>query len=406
LAASTLILMLPTIAGCKPRNTPATTPQMDTAPGYWVRVLLINDAHGFDLSLETGFAVAATGAESPPQAFARQDGPMRVSVVAGRISIADLPVHAFEVDILPDPPHIIGIDGSGHRGQLRICVNPDGRTLDAINMVPLEPYLAGVVGAEMPQYWEPAALQAQAIAARTYCLYTKRRFGKGRTWDLSRTQASQVYKGVDGETERVWDAVNQTRGMVLTTPNRDGQTDLFPAYYSSTCGGHTENCENVFGEAFSALMGVPCPYCKDVARPGSFFWPVVRMDKARVAELLAARYPRLRRLGQVAAIAPADVSRYDKFSRITRLELRGENGVDYLRGEDFRLTLDPSGRQLRSAACEIHENADQWEFQAGRGWGHGVGMCQCGAQGMARQGKTAEQILLHYYSNAKLVRLY
>lgn len=399
-------MMLPAAAGCKPRNTPATTPQMDTASAYWVRVLLINDALGFDLSLDTGFAVAATGASGPPQTFTRQDGPMKVSVIAGRISIADLPIHAFEVDILPDPPHIIGIDGSGHRGQLRISVNPDGRTLDAINMVPLEPYLAGVVGAEMPQYWEPAALQAQAVAARTYCLYTKRRFGKGRTWDLSRTQASQVYKGVDGETERVWDAVNQTRGMVLAAPNKDGAMDLFPAYYSSTCGGHTEDCENVFGEAFSALVGVPCPYCKDVAKPKSFFWPVVRMDKARVTELLVARYPRFRRLGRITAIAAADLSRYDRFSRITRVELRGENGVDYLRGEDFRLSLDSSGRQLRSTAFDIHENADQWEFLGGRGWGHGVGMCQCGVQGMARQEKTAEQILLHYYPNAKLVRLY
>ncbi len=402
-----LLSMLPTVAGCKARNTPNTTPQMDTDPRYWVRVLLVNNSTEFDLSLDTGFAVATTGSKGPPQVFPKQEGSMKVSIIAGRIAIGELPVHAFEVDILPDPPHIIGVNGSGHRGQLRISVNSDGRTIDAINMVPLEPYLAGVVGAEMPQYWEPAALQAQAIAARTYCLYTKNRFGKNRTWDLSRTQASQVYKGVDGESERIWDAVTKTRGMVLTAPTDDGTTEVFPAYYSSTCGGHTEDCAKVFGESFTGLTPVPCPYCKDVAKPKSFFWPIVKLDKTRVTELLSDRYPNLRGLGQITVITPVGLSQYEKFSRITRVELQGSTGSrDYLRGEDFRLSLDPSGRKLRSTAFEIQENGDQWEFTGGRGWGHGVGMCQCGVQGMARQGKTVEEILQHYYPKAKLVRLY
>ncbi len=69
-------------------------------------------------------------------------------------------------------------------------------------------------------------------------------------------------------------------------------------------------------------------------------------------------------------------------------------------------SIDPTGRKLKSTICSIINMGDKWAFLSGRGYGHGVGMCQCGAQGMARQGKTAEQILFHYYPGSKIVRVY
>ena len=71
-------------------------------------------------------------------------------------------------------------------------------------------------------------------------------------------------------------------GQILVSKGDDDTEIFFPAYYSSTCGGHTEDCENVFGESFPALKGVPCQYCKNVARPRFFFWPIVRIDKQQV----------------------------------------------------------------------------------------------------------------------------
>ena len=92
---------------------------------------------------------------------------------------------------------------------------------------------------------------------------------------------------------------------------------------------------------------------------------------------------------------------------MTLVKLVGSNGKsDFLRAEDFRLTIDPTGRKLQSTVCQVVNMGDKWEFLAGIGYGHGVGMCQCGAQGMARKGETAEQILFHYYRGSKIVRVY
>jgi stage II sporulation protein D len=79
---------------------------------------------------------------------------------------------------------------------------------------------------------------------------------------------------------------------------------------------------------------------------------------------------------------------------------------DFLRAEDFRLTVDPSGRKVRSTGCRIISMGHKWAFVAGRGYGHGVGMCQSGAQALAREGKTARQILAYYYPGSKIVKLY
>ncbi len=115
---------------------------------------------------------------------------------------ATTPLAGKEVVLSPEQPCIFGLNGLKYRGWLKLVVNREGQSFDAINLVPLEPYLAGVVGEEMPDYWEPEALRAQAIAARTYCLYTKNRFGTNRSYDVSRTQSSQVYGGRRGGIRR------------------------------------------------------------------------------------------------------------------------------------------------------------------------------------------------------------
>jgi stage II sporulation protein D len=258
----------------------------------------------------------------------------------------------------------------------------------------------------MPEYWEPEALKSQVIAARTYCLYTKKRFGGNRNWDVGKTAAHQVYRGIGAESAAIWNAVNQTTGMVLTCKQNNGTEDIFPTYYSSTCGGHTENSKNVFGDSFPPLVGVPCPYCQDVAKPKFFFWPMVRIDKTEVTDRLFQRYEKLRQLGDINDIKIAEQSDYGDFSRLTMLELIGSNGNrEFLRAEDFRLVIDSTGGKIKSACFQLEDLDDSWAFLSGRGWGHGVGMCQCGAQGMARKGKTARQILSHYYPESKILTI-
>lgn len=393
---------------------------MEVESQFWIRVLLAAGASECTVEVPSSFrmtradlgpAIEPGSPASPPL-----DGPTRISMVRGQFMLGATPIADREVVIHPEAPYIFGFNGHNYRGKLKLVANSSGQTFNVLNLVPLEPYLAGVVGEEMPDYWEPQALRAQAIAARTYCLYIKNRFGVNRSYDVSRTQASQVYGGIDAESSQVWNAVNSTFGKILVEPplqpGRASASDLlarglFPAYFSSVCGGHTSDSELVFGDSFTPLKGVPCPYCRDVAKLGLFFWPMAQYNRKTVTEQLVARYPKLASLGDIREITPTEQCDYGDFSRLTRIKLVGTTGrTETLRAEDLRLSIDSSGRKIKSTICHIVPWGDGWGFLSGRGWGHGVGMCQCGAEGMARQGKTAEQILQYYYPGVKIVSVY
>jgi stage II sporulation protein D len=383
---------------------------MDIEPQFWIRVLLLDDVTACTLKTASSFSIIID--QTDPQAqntkviLNQSNVPISLELTDDGITIAGQTFAYDRLTIFPDDPYIFNLNGNDYRGKLKLIVDPAGTSFDVINMVPPEPYLAGVVGAEMPGYWEPEALKAQAIAARTYCFYVKKRFGTNRDWDIKQTEAHQVYRGMAAESAQIWHAVNETKGQVIICKQSDGSEDIFPAYYSSTCGGHTENSKNVFGDSFAPLTGVPCPYCQDVAKPKYFFWPMIQFDEIDVTIRLRERYSQLKQLGNIINITVADQSDYGEFSRLTKIKLHGSTGkTDFLRAEDFRLTIDPTGRKLRSTICQILKLSDKWAFFSGRGWGHGVGMCQCGAQGMAREGKDAKQILSYYFPRSKILTM-
>ena len=131
------------------------------------------------------------------------------------------------------------------------------------------------------------------------------------------------------------------------------------------------------------------------------------IEKTVLSERLIKRYPSLEKLGTIEQILPAAKSDFKNFSRLTSIKLLGTNGQqEFLRAEDFRLTLDPTGRKIKSTAFKIQDLGDKWAFTNGRGWGHGVGLCQYGTQEMARKGFSAEQILTHYYPDSKITLAY
>ena len=407
------LLLVIILSGCKVKPLARPTPQMDIEPQFWIRVLLLDDVTDCELKISSPYSIETT---EIPKSEGEHFGPIqtaiKVGVSGGIITVGNQDFESNEVAVSPNEPYIFNLNGDDYRGQLQFVTNSDGNSFDAINLVPLEPYLAGVVGAEMPKYWEPEALKAQSISSRTYCLYIKKRFGDNRNWDVRKSQANQVYLGVKAESNQVWDAVNKTYGQVLVCKDSFGNEEIFPAYYSSVCGGNTENSKGVFGDSFDTLTSVTCPYCKKVAKPGFYFWPTAQFDKTYVTERLHQRYPKLKQLGTITNIEAEKQSdfqgAYGKYSRLTLVKLSGSNGKsDFLRGEDFRLSVDPSGRKLRSAIFKIvNWTDDKWTFSSGRGFGHGVGMCQCGAQGMARAGKTAEEIVGFYYRGSKIVNIY
>jgi stage II sporulation protein D len=401
------MLWLAILGGCRGRQLGRTTPQMDAEPQFWMRVLLLDDVAACTLRVESSFVVLDAQTRAAEARFSQSDMQAEVTISGGRLVVSGWPFAAGRIIIFPDEPHIFSLNGEEYRGKLEFVLNPDSNSFDAINHVPLEPYLAGVISAEMPNYWEPEALKAQAIASRTYGLYIKKRFGDGRNWDVTKTQANQRYLGVAAESLQIWEAINNTYGQVLVCEQTAGSRGLFPAYYSSSCGGHTEDSRNVFGDSFAPLVGVPCLYCESVAKSDFFYWPTVWFDKTSTIDKLLKRYPRFAELGEVIDINSVEQSNYEGFSRLTRISFVGSAcKKDSLRAEDFRLAVDPSGMVIKSAGCQIINAGDKWAFVRGRGFGHGVGMCQCGAEGMARQGKTAQQILSYYYPGSSIVRVY
>lgn len=415
-----MVILAVLFHGCERREIIRPTPQMDVESQFWVRVLLIANATECTLTAPSAVEVLrpglGPGIQTPGYTVESLRRPTKVVLSDGQLTLAGTPLPGNEVIVSPERPCVFNLNGRDYRGKLQLILNPQARAFDVVNLVPLEPYLAGVVGAEMPVYWELEALKAQAIAARTYCLYIKNRFGVNRHWDVSRTQASQVYLGIRAESAQIWNVVNSTRGKVLALKSRGeeprlaqnvGGRRLFPAYYSSVCGGHTENSEYVFGDSFEPLAGVRCPYCKDVAKLGLFFWPMAQFDRATVTQRLVEKYPKLKTLGPIKNMLAVEKSDYGDFSRLTQIRLIGSTGkTDVLRAEDLRLTIDPTGRKIKSTICHIVEWGDGWAFLSGRGWGHSVGMCQCGAEGMARLGKSAQEILRYYYPGSEITTIY
>jgi stage II sporulation protein D len=392
------------VIGCKPRQVERDTPQMSAENVYWIRVRLLSRVSRCAIETPGRFTVVSDPNLPIPNGGGEK---LVLSLSRNRLYLGEHPIDARELDIEFGKPDIFSVDGVRYRGKAKVVVRDDAQSFDLINWVPLEPYLAGVIGAEMPGFWESEALKTQAVVARTYCLFIKGRFGKNRLWDLSKTQAHQVYRGVQAESPTVWEAVKATHGQVLTIPTDDDPEAIFPTYYSSICGGHTENSKYVFGDSYACLQGVHCFYCQDVAKINQFYWPVATYSKRAVSDRLIKRYPSLKKLGTIQEIVPMVQSEQPGIARFTRVTLVGANGkTDTLRGEDLRLCIDSSGRTIRSTVCTLADWGSQWAFESGQGWGHGVGLCQCGAQALARRGRTQQEILSYYYPGARIKHLY
>jgi stage II sporulation protein D len=315
-----------------------------------------------------------------------------------RIEIAAGIYNTRHLYVVPTYDGSLIIDGKRYRGYLRIT--PDGRTITATNVLDIEDYLRGVLAAEMPSSFHPEAFKAQAIAARTYALVQRARYGRHREWDVLPDERSQMYIGVAGESDLTVNAVEATRDMVLTWDSPAGQT-MFAPYYSSTCGGWTQDAVNVNLEHDSIgplIGGVQCTYCKHSPYRD---WGPVKISYAELTAAVIKRYPKYRKLGRLKRMT---VTEQDPHGWAISLELTGTSGKTMKIGAyDLRRAL--GSRRLRSTRFQIVNGNKEVQFTEGHGFGHGAGLCQYGADGMARQGHTAASILQHYYPGATITRL-
>jgi stage II sporulation protein D len=249
-----------------------------------------------------------------------------------------------------------------------------------VNHLPLEEYLVATVGSEMPKTFPQEALRAQAVAARTFAL--QRRIARsGEVVHLRASTLDQVYGGLAHESEETRQAVQATKGEVLVF-----QRQPIEAFFFSSCNGSTRDPNAVFvGGDYPYMKSVPCTFCK-LNKPGtwSLTLPLAALKKrigmAVSGFSFAERLPDGR---------PKEVVALPSHKRFTPEALRKAIGYTALKSADFEVSCD-------GHACHFH----------GSGYGHGVGMCQWGARGMALDGKDYHDILSHYYPGAELRRLY
>ncbi len=284
-----------------------------------------------------------------------------------------------------------------YRGKL-LLIRRDGKRVDAINVVRLEDYLASVINGEMPDTFPLAAREAQIIAARTYTLYQMKTFGPGRDYDVFSSARSQMYRGVEyldqqgqamlAETAGSRKLAGDTQGVVLLYQDR-----IFCAYYSAVCGGHSLDGRTVFRDATPPLLGVLCEDCSDAM---NYRWEkTVDRDEFQenLADYLRAQGEDLGRL----KLVEVDEATPGTMSSVT---ITGEQGSLDISTETLRRAV-LADKSLPSAMFSLEVETDSIRIH-GRGWGHGVGLCQWGARHQAELGHSVAEILRHYYPNTTL----
>ncbi len=282
-----------------------------------------------------------------------------------------------------------------YRGGMVVTAR-EGRLL-FVNQVGLEDYLRGVLPPEIPATFHPEALRAQAIAARTYTLANLRKHGS-QGYDVCDAAHCQVYTGVQDEDPRVDAAIKDTEGLGVTC---DGKP--IHAVYHDTCGGRTAGNETAWPGSS------PLPYLRPVVDgEGGQAWcarsPRAAWTRQASQERLGNALASFGVQGPVTAIEAAEC---DENGRPKQYRVKTTGGEWVILAGALRSTVNAGlgWDTLPSADFTAAPNGDSMVF-AGRGNGHGVGLCQWGANEMAKAGKTAEEILKHYYQGVTVQRIY
>ena len=244
----------------------------------------------------------------------------------------------------------------------------------------LEEYIYGVVAAEVPHTFESEAIRAQAIVARTYALSTLENGGAlsddaATCQAYSDTEMLQQRWGEDYEAnqQRFQAAVNSTRGLVVTYEGALAKT-----YFHSTCGGKTSSAQEVWGGEIPYLQSVVCTWDREAPR----YEERKSFSKQEVAKALDS----------AAEVAVPVSQGFTPSGRVATVSYQGRT----IAATDFRRLLG-----LNSTNFTLTEEGDALTITT-RGFGHGVGLCQYGANGMAKAGWKAEKIVAYYYQGVEI----
>lgn len=294
--------------------------------------------------------------------------------------------------LTPRSGQLLKLDGTVFRGALEAFVNPVGEAV-VVNDLPIEEYLKGVVANELnPRAFpEPEAIKAQVIAARTFSVSRKGTYAS-RGFDVFDDFRSQMYRGVASEDLLSNRAVDDTRGEVAVFHHQP-----ILALYSSTCGGLTASYHNIFQRPGIPYLkgGVRCP--DEGSRYHSWEMTLNTSD-------IQSSLDRYARVGKLRRLV---VLHRSQWGRVVEMLFEGTKGRRILRGGDIRFALGVRSNWILGIRERKDSAGDIVRLRVrGRGWGHGVGLCQMGSVELAREGYSAGRIVKHYYPGVQIVREY
>ncbi|MBD3345569.1 MAG: SpoIID/LytB domain-containing protein [Chitinivibrionales bacterium] len=296
--------------------------------------------------------------------------------------------------------NFIELDDGSYRGSM-IIISEKPKRFSLVNYIDVEEYLRGVVPLEIGPRKEKEieAVKAQAVAARTYT-YRKILERSNASFDLVTTVADQVYGGLNAENRHCDKAIRLTEDLVMVYGD-----SLIIAYYHSTCGGKTANVEDVWQRP-------PKPYLKSVSdydKNGNAYCAISRYytwienwSTYRLSSIIARHGGSAGCKGTVKGMK---IKWRHSCGRIADLNIRTTQGDCVHHGDKIRFVLrrDISGNPiLRSCNFRIRSGNARSVKIEGKGYGHGVGMCQMGAIGRARAGQSFEEILKAYYTGVDM----
>ncbi len=388
---------------------PDTGPVIPHVTTPTIRIALPAGAASVTLGGGGALLVATPDGESSIPIPARATTTVTATADGLRVANAGAPAVASLTVTPADSGTPVRFNGRDYRGE--VVLSPTAAGVTALNILGVEEYLRGVVGAEMGRRTEQdlAALRAQAVVSRTLAL---RNLGRWRTrgYDLMATVADQAYAGVGFESPASDQAVAETAGRVLSYEG--GLIDIF---FHSTCGGLTAPGPEVFIYATRPYLRS----IRDVDENGRawcgisprYVWRETWSGEA-LARALRSTLPAA---GGNPALADdlRDIRILDRTAtgRVARLEIQGGDGALALSGSAARLLLRTrDGSSLRSANFTVQVTREGPRIVeltiSGSGAGHGVGMCQWGALGRSRAGFSFEDILSAYFPGTQLIRTY
>ena len=304
------------------------------------------------------------------------------AVSGGKIQVGSLQA-TQPIIIEPTKNVLLTWNGNSYAG--KIFIVPTQNTFSIVEHADLETYLYGVLPYEMSPSWPLEALKAQAVAARTYTLKTIESI-KNRYFDVYSDVRSQVYKGGGKQYDSVRQAVDETKNQVLMHNGK-----LFYTYYHGNCGGGTDDVRswNATVPALEPLSGASCAYDK---HSKSYSWKT-ELPHTKIMEYAQQE-------GLKGKLKNVKIAKKTKTGRATQITLQTSKGSKNVVCNKFRLTLGLKSCKITKITMLRNTVAVE-----GHGYGHGIGMCQDGANGMAKANKDYRQILKNYYPGSKITTL-